>query len=60
MRLPWTRDGVDTRLQMIIKSIHNICVKYGSKENGSINYVDGTNIGGLVKVADVMIAQGVV
>jgi glutamate dehydrogenase (NADP+) len=60
MRLPWTREEVDARLQMIMKSIHKTCVKYGKKENGFINYVDGANIGGFVKVADAMMAQGVV
>jgi glutamate dehydrogenase (NADP+) len=60
MRLPWTREEVDTRLRMIMKSIHETCVKYGTKENGFINYVDGANIGGFVKVANAMIAQGFV
>jgi len=60
MRLPWTRKEVDERLHMIMKSIHSTCVKYGTKEDGFINYVDGANIGGFVKVADAMIAQGVV
>jgi len=60
MRLPWTREEVDERLHMIMKSIHSTCVKYGTKEDGFINYVDGANIGGFVKVADAMIAQGVV
>jgi len=60
MRLPWTREEVDERLHMIIKSIHSTCVKYGTREDGYINYVDGANIGGFVKVADAMIAQGVV
>jgi len=60
MRLPWTREEVDERLHMIMNSIHSTCVKYGTKEDGFINYVDGANIGGFVKVADAMIAQGVV
>lgn len=60
MRLPWSREEVDQRLQMIMKNIHSTCVKYGSKEDGYINYVDGANIGGFVKVANAMIAQGVV
>lgn len=60
MRLPWTREEVDERLHMIMKSIHSTCVKYGTREDGYINYVDGANIGGFVKVADAMIAQGVV
>jgi glutamate dehydrogenase (NADP+) len=60
MRLPWTREEVDARLRMIMKNIHATCVKYGTKEDGFINYVDGANIGGFVKVANAMIAQGVV
>ena len=60
MRLPWTREEVDSRLHTIMKSIHQTCVKYGTQPDGSINYVDGANIGGFVKVADAMIAQGIV
>ncbi|MDQ1296059.1 MAG: glutamate dehydrogenase [Bacteroidota bacterium] len=60
MRLPWSREEVDERLHTIMKNIHKTCVKYGTKEDGFINYVDGANIGGFVKVADAMIAQGVV
>ncbi len=59
MRLNWTREEVDTRLQMIMKAIHETCVKYGTESNGYINYVKGSNIGGFVKVADAMIAQGI-
>jgi glutamate dehydrogenase/leucine dehydrogenase len=60
MRLPWSREEVDARLHTIMKNIHQTCVMYGKKENGFINYVDGANIGGFVKVANAMIAQGVV
>lgn len=60
MRLPWSREEVDARLQAIMTNIHTTCVKYGKKENGFINYVDGANVGGFVKVANAMIAQGVV
>jgi glutamate dehydrogenase (NADP+) len=60
MRLPWSRTEVDEKLHTIMKNIHSICVKYGTKDNGFINYVDGANIGGFVKVANAMIAQGVV
>jgi glutamate dehydrogenase/leucine dehydrogenase len=60
MRLPWTREEVDERLHLIMQNIHNTCVKYGKKADGYINYVDGANIGGFVKVANAMIAQGVV
>jgi len=60
MRLPWSREEVDQKLQTIMVNIHKTCVKYGTKENGFINYVDGANIGGFVKIANAMIAQGVV
>jgi glutamate dehydrogenase/leucine dehydrogenase len=60
MRLSWTREEVDTRLKSIMVNIHKTCQKYGTKEDGFINYVDGANIGGFVKVADSMIAQGAV
>jgi glutamate dehydrogenase/leucine dehydrogenase len=60
MRLPWSREEVDNRLHTIMKNIHTTCVTYGKKDNGFINYVDGANIGGFVKVANAMIAQGVV
>jgi glutamate dehydrogenase (NADP+) len=60
MRLPWTREEVDSRLKQIMADIHNTCVKYGHIETGYINYVKGANIGGFIKVADAMMAQGVV
>ena len=60
MRLPWSREEVDERLHSIMKNIHATCVTYGKKDDGFINYVDGANIGGFVKVANAMIAQGVV
>jgi len=60
MRLPWSREEVNERLHIIMKNIHATCVKYGKQEDGFINYVDGANIGGFVKVANAMIAQGVV
>jgi len=60
MRLPWSREEVDERLRIIMKNIHATCVRYGKQEGGFINYVDGANIGGFVKVANAMIAQGVV
>jgi glutamate dehydrogenase (NADP+) len=58
-RLPWGRDEVDARLRIIMTDIHNNCVRYGERENGFVNYVDGANIAGFVKVADAMVAQGV-
>ncbi len=60
MRLPWNRDEVDHRLHQIMISIHETCVKYGKEKDGYINYVNGANIGGFVKVAEAMLAQGVV
>ena len=60
MRLPWTRDEVDNRLHHIMVSIHETCVKYGKDSSGFINYVNGANIGGFIKVADAMLAQGIV
>jgi glutamate dehydrogenase (NADP+) len=60
MRLPWSREEVDNRLHMIMTNIHDTCVKYGREKSGFINYVNGANIGGFIKVADAMIAQGVV
>ncbi|HPQ71643.1 MAG TPA: NADP-specific glutamate dehydrogenase [bacterium] len=59
MRLAWTREEVDTRLHGIMKSIHEACVKYG-KDGDFINYINGANIAGFIKVADSMIDQGVV
>jgi glutamate dehydrogenase/leucine dehydrogenase len=60
MRLPWTREEVDAKLHQIMISIHNTCVKYGKEKDGYINYVKGANIGGFIKVADSMLAQGLV
>lgn len=60
LRLSWTREEVDARLHTIMKDIHETCVKYGTQEDGFINYVNGANIGGFVKVADAMLAQGLV
>ena len=58
-RLPWTRDEVDARLHQIMHDIHANCVRYGTGKDGFVNYVDGANIAGFVKVADAMLAQGV-
>lgn len=60
MRYSWSRMEVDDRLKQIMKQIHHICVKYGTEEDGYINYEKGANIGGFVKVADAMLAQGIV
>lgn len=60
MRYNWTREEVDAKLNQIMKDIHSTCVKYGTEPDGFINYVKGANIGGFVKVADAMLAHGVV
>lgn len=60
LRLSWSRDEVDERLQKIMSDIHSKCVQYGTKPDGSVNYVDGANIAGFVKVADSMLAYGIV
>ncbi len=59
MRMSWSREEVDNRLQWIMRRIHEQCVEYG-KENGYVNYVKGANIAGFKKVADAMLAYGVV
>jgi glutamate dehydrogenase (NADP+) len=60
MRLSWPREEVDARLLGIMKAIHEACVQHGRREDGSVSYVDGANVAGFVKVADAMLAQGVV
>ena len=60
LRLNWTREEVDSRLKGIMKSIHEQCIAYGTKPDGSVDYVQGANIAGFVKVADAMIDQGVI
>ncbi len=60
MRLSWTREEVDQKLQQIMKDIHDTCVKYGRESENYVNYMAGANIGGFVKVADSMMAQGLV
>jgi glutamate dehydrogenase (NADP+) len=58
-RINWSKEEVDTYLHRIMKDIHDTCVKYGKKGN-KVNYVVGANVGGFVKVADAMLAQGIV
>lgn len=60
LRLNWTREEVDNKLKQIMTDIHDSCIKYGKDEDGYIDYVKGANIAGFVKVADAMLAQGVV
>ena len=60
LRYSWTREEVNKRLQSIMVDIHESCLQYGKDENGYVDYVKGANIAGFVKVADAMLAQGVV
>ncbi len=60
LRLSWTSEEVDERLKNIMLNIHASCVQYGQEENGYVDYVKGANIAGFVKVADAMLAQGIV
>lgn len=60
LRLSWTREEVDAKLHGIMNDIHTACVKYGKDGDGYVDYVKGANIAGFVKVADAMLAQGVV
>jgi glutamate dehydrogenase (NADP+) len=60
MRLPWSRQEVDGRLREIMQNIHETCVKFGKADDGYVDYVKGANIGGFVKVANAMLAQGAV
>jgi len=60
LRLSWTREEVDQRLQGIMKAIHATCVQFGRESDKYVNYASGANIGGFVKVADAMLDQGVV
>ena len=59
-RLSWPREEVDARLLQIMQGIHTACLQYGKRADGSVSYIDGANIAGFVKVADAMLAQGVV
>jgi glutamate dehydrogenase (NADP+) len=59
MRLSWTGKEVDERLRQIMLGIHETCVKHGDDGNGYVNYVNGANVGGFVKVAEAMLAYGV-
>ena len=60
LRLSWTREEVDQRLKAIMADIHEACITYGKDDSGFTDYVKGANIAGFVKVADAMLAQGVV
>ncbi len=60
LRISWTREEVDQRLKGIMSDIHDACIEYGKEDGGYCNYVKGANIAGFVKVADAMLAQGVI
>ncbi|MGA9238648.1 NADP-specific glutamate dehydrogenase [Robiginitalea sp.] len=60
LRISWTREEVDQRLRAIMEDIHDSCIEYGVESDGYCNYVKGANIAGFVKVADAMLAQGVI
>ncbi|MEX0289481.1 MAG: NADP-specific glutamate dehydrogenase [Flavobacteriaceae bacterium] len=60
LRISWTREEVDDRLKSIMEDIHDSCIEYGKEKDGYCNYVKGANIAGFVKVADAMLAQGVI
>jgi len=60
LRFNWSREEVDLKLKDIMSNIHDSCIQYGKEKDGYINYVKGANIAGFVKVADAMLAQGVV
>ena len=59
-RLSWTAKEVDDYLKRIMNDIHENCVKYGTQADGYINYVKGANVAGFMKVANAMMAQGIV
>ncbi len=58
-RLPWPMEEVEARLQQIMSTIHQTCVTHGERADGTVDYVRGANVGGFVKIADAMLAQGV-
>jgi glutamate dehydrogenase (NADP+) len=60
MRLSWPREEVDARLLEIMQAIHQSCLRYGRRGDGTVSYVNGANVAGFVKVADAMIGQGVI
>ena len=58
--ISWTADEVDAKLHQIMKSIHEQCVRFGTREDGSVDYVKGANIAGFMKVAQAMLEQGII
>jgi glutamate dehydrogenase (NADP+) len=59
-KLSWTAKEVDDKLHQIMRDIHEQCVKYGTEENGYVNYMKGANIAGFLKVAHAMMDQGII
>ena len=60
MRLVWDSREVEERLHAIMRSIHQTCVEHGKRSDNSVSYVNGANVAGFVRVADAMLAQGIV
>ena len=60
MKISWTREEVDAKLHQIMCDIHEACVKYGTREDGYVDYVKGANVAGFMKVANAMLDQGVI
>ncbi|MFK5890992.1 MAG: NADP-specific glutamate dehydrogenase [Flavobacteriaceae bacterium] len=60
MRLSWSREEVDKKLHSIMNDIHHTCMTYGKEPDGFVDYIKGANIAGFIKVADAMLAQGMV
>jgi glutamate dehydrogenase (NADP+) len=60
MHINWTAEEVDAKLKQIMQSIHKACRKYGTQKSGYINYVNGANIAGFMKVAHAVLDQGIV
>jgi glutamate dehydrogenase (NADP+) len=60
MHISWTAEEVDAKLKQIMFSIHEACVKYGTQKDGYINYVNGANIAGFMKVAQATLEQGLI
>ena len=60
IRQKWTAEEVDQYLHRIMSDIHEACIKYGTEEDGYVNYVKGANVAGFLKVAGSMVDQGLV
>jgi glutamate dehydrogenase (NADP+) len=58
MRLTWSREELEQNLKKIMKDIHKRCTQFGTEENNYVNYLKGSNIAGFIKVADAMLAYG--